>query len=374
MRISFLLLSFLLFVCTPALAYQTTPAKHAIIVDYETGQVLLDKESNVKMPTSSMSKTMTGYMIFQALKDGRITLDTKFHVSDKAWQMGGSKMFVGQGSDIDVNDLLQGVIVQSGNDATIVLAEGLSGSEEEFARQMTAQAKELGMNDSNFVNASGWPDPNHYSTAHDLALLAKHLITDFPEYYKFYSETEYTYSNIKQQNRNPLLYRNIGADGIKTGHTDIGGYGLMGSAQKDGRRVIMVVNGLESDKARADESVRLIEWGLNNFINIDLVKKGDVIAQAPLAMGKINMIDLVVNKDIKVTVPRIPKDSYSVEVSYKSPIVAPIKAGTEVGTFKVIIPDAENLTFPIVAARDVEKIGVFKGTLSKIKYKLLGKF
>lgn len=355
------------FIASPAFAFQSTKAKQVIIIDFETKQVLLAKNETVKMPTSSMSKAMTSYMVFQAIKDGRISMDTEFKVSEKAWEKGGSKMFVPQGGNVKVEDLLRGVIIQSGNDATIVLAEGLEGDETSFARKMTAQALELGMEDSNFANASGWPDPNHYSTAKDLALMAQHIISDFPEYYKLFSETEFTFSNIKQQNRNPLLYRNIGADGLKTGHTEAAGYGLIGTAQKDGRRVLMVVNGLESEKDRADESVRLIEWGLNNFKNITPIKKGDIIAKADIAMGKEKTVPLLIDEDIKITVPKEPKDSYSVQIKYNAPLIAPIQAGQEVGTLEVIIPNSQNLTYPLKTARSVEKLGFFKGTIEKIK-------
>lgn len=372
MRFIILVLSFLV-LSFPAFASKDTTAKQAYVIDYETGQVLLNKNSDEKMPTSSMSKVMTIYMVFDALKQGAITMDTEFNVSEAAWSKGGSKMFVPLGKTIKVEDLIRGVTIQSGNDATIVLAEGLAGSEENFAKKMTAKAHEIGMKNSNFMNASGWPDADHYSTAQDLAIMARHMIEGFPEYYKFFSEKEYTYNNIKQQNRNPLLYRNVGADGLKTGHTELAGYGLIGTAVKDGRRVLMVVNGLASEKDRADEAVRLIEWALNNFTNKDIFKKGDIVTKADVALGKVPSIPLIIEKDIKVTVPKFPADSYSVQVKYDSPLIAPVKAGQEVGTMTIIIPDAENISYPIVAGADVEKLGMFQLTIDKIKRKFLGK-
>ena len=357
----------------PSSAMQKTKAKQALVMDYQTGQVLFSKQADTQMPTSSMSKVMTTYMVFDALKNKQIEMDSKFRVSEKAWAKGGSKMFVGQGSKIKVEDLLRGVIIQSGNDATIVLAEGLSGSEEKFAKEMTKKALEIGMENSNFVNASGWPDPQHYSTAQDLVVMTRRMIEDFSEYYKMFAEKEFTYSNIKQQNRNPLLYRDVGADGLKTGHTEVGGYGLIGTAQKDGRRVIMVINGLESDKDRANESVRLIEWALEDFTNISFIKKGQAVTQAPVAMGAVDTVSLTVAKDINITVPKVPKDSFSVEVTYNTPLIAPIAAGTQIGEMKIIIPNAENLTYPVVAAEDVNKLGLFKSTFVKAKYFLLGK-
>ena len=364
-----LLLSILNF--SSAKAY-TTAAKQALLLDYETGQVLLSKKSDEKMPTSSMSKVMTSYMVFDALKKGDIKMDTTFLVSEKAWRKGGSKMFVEQGKKIKIKDLLKGVIVQSGNDATIVLAEGLSGSEEAFAKSMTAKALEIGMENSNFVNASGWPDPNHYSTAEDLALMAKRMIDDHPEYFKLFTETEFTYNNIKQQNRNPLLYRNIGADGLKTGHTEAAGYGLIGTAVRDGRRVIMVVNGLENEKQRAAEAVRLINWGLDGFTNIALTKAGDTIFNAAVAIGQSETVPLIIEKDIKLTIPKTAKNNFTVDVKYNAPLIAPVEQGKEVGTMVINIPGMDPFSYPLVAGQSVEKLGFFKLTWTKIKYLLFG--
>ncbi len=372
LQFSALLLLSLIFLPTLAWATQSTIAKQALVIDFETGQTLLSKKSDRQMPTSSMSKVMTIYMVFDALKKGTITMDTAFKVSEKAWRKGGSKMFVQQGKKIKVKDLIRGVIIQSGNDATIVLAEGLSGSEEAFAKSMTTKALEMGMNNSNFVNASGWPDPKHYSTAEDLALLAKRMIKDFPEYYKFYAEKEFTYSNIKQQNRNPLLYRDIGADGLKTGHTDIGGYGLIGTAIKEGRRVIMVVNGLKSEKDRADESARLIEWALNGFINISLAREGQKISQTPVIMGSIENVSLVAAQNIKLTIPKAAKNSFTVDIKYKTPLIAPIQESQEVGTLTVNIPNMKPLTYPLLAGETVKEVGFFKKAWFKMKYFLLG--
>ncbi|HYH18896.1 MAG TPA: D-alanyl-D-alanine carboxypeptidase family protein, partial [Azospirillum sp.] len=238
-----------------------TIAKQAILLDMTSSTVLFEKNADQRMPPSSMSKVMTMYMVFEALKSGRLSLEHTLPVSERAWRMQGSKMFVELHNMIKIDDLIKGVIVQSGNDACIVLAEGLAGSEPAFAEQMNKKAKEIGLTATNLTNATGWPDPNHYVTARDLAILAERLIKDFPEYYHYYSIRDFQYHGIKQGNRNPLLYRGIGADGLKTGHTDAAGYGLTGSAEREGRRLILVVNGLPSMQARADESARLIEWG-----------------------------------------------------------------------------------------------------------------
>ncbi len=349
-----------------------TAAKQAYIIDFDTGQILFAKNEDQRMPTSSMSKVMTMYMVFDAMKTGKITKDTEFQVSEKAWKMGGSKMFVKVGDKVRVEDLIRGVIVQSGNDATIVLAEGLAGSEETFAIAMTRKAKSLGMENSNFVNASGWPDDNHYSTAKDLAILAKALIRDFPEYYSYYSELEFEYAGIKQGNRNPLLYRDIGADGIKTGHTEAAGYGLIGSGKKDGRRAIMVVNGLASQQERADESARLFSWGLNGFENIKVFSKGEVVETAPVEMGKALTVPLAVDEDVLVTLPKLSRDQLKVEAIYTKPFIAPVQAGQRIGKLQITIPGQEPLDYDLLTANAVEELGFFEKLVAKGKKSIGG--
>jgi len=346
-----------------------TKAKQAILLDYDTGAVLFAKAPDAHMPTSSMSKVMTMYLVFESLKNGQLKLGDSLLVSEKAWRMGGSKMFVPVGKKVKIEDLIRGVVVQSGNDATIVLAEGLAGSEAAFAQALNKKAKELGMNNSQFMNASGWPDPDHYSTAHDLALLAKRMITDFPEYYSYYAEKEFTFSKIKQGNRNPLLYRNIGADGIKTGHTKDGGYGLMASGKADGRRVILVVNGLSSLQERADEAAKLLQWGLSGFENSRPLKKGDVVEQASVAMGVSQTVGLEVSQDVTVTVPKLFRDELKVKMRYKSPLIAPLTKGAQVGSLIVKIPRSEDtIEVPLLVNRDVAELGFVAKTLAKAKY------
>lgn len=369
--------AFFAFLAFPALSMaQTAPmetvAREAYIIDAETGQVLFDKNGDEKMPTSSMSKTMTMYMVFDALKNGKLTLDQELPVSEKAWSMQGSKMFVPINSMIKVEDLIRGVIIQSGNDATIVLAEGLAGNEGEFAAAMNVKAKELGMNNSNFMNASGWPDDNHYSTCHDLALLALALIRDFPEQYKYYSEKDFTYNNIKQGNRNPLLYKNIGADGIKTGHTEGAGYGLMGSAVRDGRRVIMVLNGMASMDERAQESTRLMEWALSTFTNANILQNGMKVADAPVIMGMERSVPLIVEQDLKVTMPRMAKSDVRAQAVFKGPLEAPITKGQEVGVVRVEIANMKTIELPIKAAKDIPRKGFFPALLEKAERLIFG--
>lgn len=350
-----------------AQAREETSARQALIIDNETGQILLEKNKKQHMPTSSMSKVMTSYMIFDALKNGILKIDDELLVSEKAWQKGGSKMFVEVGKKIKVEDLLKGVIIQSGNDATIVLAEGLSGSEEKFAEDMTKKAHKMGMENSNFMNASGWPDPNHYSSAEDLVLLARMMIENHPEYYKLFAEKEFTYNEITQPNRNPLLYQNIGADGMKTGHTEAGGYGLIGTAVKDGRRVIMVLNGLESEEARATESLRLMHWALNNFTNVTLAKAGDIITDVEVAMGQKKTVPLTLTEDIQITMPKAAVNNYTVDITYKKPLIAPVLAKQQVAEMVINAEGLDPISYPLVTAEPVEKLGIFKTTIEKMK-------
>jgi len=349
-----------------------TSAREAYIVDTETGTVLLEKDADVSMPPASMSKIMTAYLVFERLKDGRLSLDDELLVSEKAWRMGGSKMFVKVGNRVRVEDLLQGVIVQSGNDACIVLAEAIGGTEEAFAEMMTSKARELGMTTSTFANATGWPDPNQRMTAHELALLAQHVIRDFPEYYHYYSETEFTWNGIRQSNRNPLLYLSVGADGLKTGHTEEAGYGLTASAVRDGRRVIMVMNGLESQKARSEESARLIDWAFREFENYALFQPGEVVEQGEVWLGDKPTVPLVIPEGLKITLARRARSDMKVTVSYDTVIPAPVEQGQEVARLTVSAPDTEPIVVPLVAGESVERLGVFGRVAAALKYLVFG--
>jgi serine-type D-Ala-D-Ala carboxypeptidase (penicillin-binding protein 5/6) len=349
-----------------------TIARQAVLIDMTTQTVLFEKNADERMPPSSMSKIMTAYMVFSALKEGRVKLEDGMPVSQRAWKMGGSKMYVELDNSVKIDDLIKGVIVQSGNDACIVLAEGLAGSEEEFARRATAKAKELGLTGTNLVNATGWPDPQHYMTARDLAKLAQRLITDFPEYYHYYSIREFTYHKIKQGNRNPLLYRNIGADGLKTGHTDAAGYGLTASAERDGRRLVLVVNGLPNMQARADESARLIEWGFREFQNYALFKRGDVVDEARVWLGQTPTVPVTVAKDLKVTMTPSERDGMKVTLVTPTAVAAPIKAGDPVGKLVITGPGFSAKEVPVVAAADVERKGVFGRAIAAARYFVFG--
>jgi D-alanyl-D-alanine carboxypeptidase (penicillin-binding protein 5/6) len=350
----------------------TSAAKEAYIIDAETGAVLLAKNENEQMPTSSMSKTLTMYLTFEALKDGRLTLGTELPVSEKAWRMGGSKMFVEVNKKVKVEDLIQGVVVQSGNDATVVLAEGIAGTEESFADMLNAKAQQLGLEHSHFMNASGWPVDGHYSTAHDLTMIGLHLIRDFPDYYHYFGETEYTYNNIRQPNRNPLLYRNIGADGIKTGHTEIAGYGLMASGERNGRRVVMTLNGMDSMETRANEGARLLDWALRSFENDTLFKAGMPVENAEVVMGQKVDVPLVTAGDVRLTVPIAFKNDLKAEVVYKGPLVAPVAKGQDVGTLRVTVPRVGVYEYKLVAGEDVPSLGLFAATVTKLRMMAAG--
>ncbi len=368
-RLSFAFIAFFSTFCaliSPVYAIDTA-AKQAIVIDYNTGTVLFEKNADTQMPTSSMSKVMTMYMVFEALKKGTLSLEDTMMVSEKAWKKKGSKMFVPVGKKVKVEDLIRGVIVQSGNDATIVLAEGLAGDEDAFASALNRKAQSLGMNNSHFMNASGWPDPDHYSTARDLSILASAVIKNFPEYYSYYGEKEFTYSKIRQENRNPLLYRNVGADGLKTGHTDIGGYGLIGTGVKDDRRVIIVVNGLESSKERANESARLLAWGLNSFRILSLFDDKKDLERAPVYLGVKSTVGLQAKEPLSFVVPKLFENDLDVKIRYNAPLKAPITKGQEVGMITISVPQGEVVEIPLVTTEAVEALGTFAKVVAKAR-------
>ena len=362
---------FLLLAWHPAAAIETS-AREALVLDAETGTVLLEKEADTSMPPASMSKIMTIYLIFERLKDGRLSLDDEFLVSEKAWNWGGSKMFVEVGKQVRVEDLLRGVIVQSGNDASIVLAEGVGGTEEGFAEEMTRKARELGMTGSSFANATGWPDPNQRMTARDLAILARRTIEDFPGYYSIYAETEFTYSDIRQGNRNPLLYKSLGADGLKTGHTEEAGYGLTASAERGGRRIILVLNGMDSVRARSEESARLINWAFREFNNYALFTPGEVVEEAPVWLGGETSVPLIVSEGLTLTLSRKARAGMKVTISYVSPIPAPIAEGQRVATLTLTATETEPIEIPLQAGKAVDRLGLFGRINAGVRFLVFG--
>lgn len=349
-----------------------TLAKQAYMIDAQTGTVLLDKDGAVPVPPSSMSKMMTVHMVMDRIKAGRLSLKDEFLVSEKAWRMGGSKMFVELGKKIPVADLLRGVMIQSGNDATVVLAEGISGDEASFAELLNKEAKRMGLKDSHFVNASGWPAEGHVMSARDLANLALQTIRDYPELYKIYAEKNFTWHGIRQGNRNPLLYMNIGADGLKTGHTEAAGYGLTASAVRGGRRLILVLNGMSSMRERAQESAKLMEWGFREFNNYTLFKKGDTVDTAAVWLGTEVSVPLIIERDLTVTLPRRASRDAKVTVSFNAPIAAPVTAGKEVGKLRIAVPDAAPIEIPLKAGKSVAQLGFMGRINAAISYLLWG--
>ena len=355
-RLLLVFVSFAL-ISVKAFAFDTA-ARSAMIVDQTTGTVLLAKDADRPVPPASMSKLMTLNMLFEALRDGRVQMDTQFLVSERARNIGGSTMFLRQGERVSVEDLIQGIIVQSGNDACVTVAENLSGTEEAFATQMTDRAAELGMNASTFGNATGWPHPDQRMSARDLVFLANRLITKFPEYYPYFSQKSFAWDGVEQKNRNPLLNLGIGADGLKTGHTNEAGFGLVGSAKQGNRRIIFMITGLETKGARASEAEKLTNWAFRQFVMKELFKADTKIADASVWLGKSERIDLVSNANINTLIPLGTSGETKVQVSYDGPIEAPIQKGDRIATLSVITPTLEPTTYPLFAAENVDKGGI----------------
>uniref|UniRef100_UPI0035B05BBC D-alanyl-D-alanine carboxypeptidase family protein n=1 Tax=Stella sp. TaxID=2912054 RepID=UPI0035B05BBC len=331
------------------------------------------KDADRRLPPASMSKIMTMYVVLEQIRAGKLSLTDELPVSRNAWQMGGSKMFVKVDTRVKVEDLIRGVIVQSGNDACLVLAEGISGSEEAFVRLMNDRAKALGLTDSRFANVTGWPSPDHYMSVRDLARLTRHLIADFPEHYRLYSEREFTYGGIKQGNRNPLLYKPTGADGVKTGHTDEAGYGLTASAIRNGRRLILVVAGLGSMRARSQESERLLEWAYREFENYTLARAGQAVEAAEVWLGAADTVPLHAGEDIRITIPRRSRDKIKAVAVYDGPVAAPIAAGQRIGVMEIRLDDRKLGEGPLVAGAAVDRRNVFGRLLAAAGHLLGGK-
>ncbi len=347
-----------------AQAFETN-ATAAWVIDHNTGQILLDHNADLPLPPASMSKIMTLNMTFEALEDGRLSLDTILPVSAHAMSFGGSTMFLNTRDRVSVEDLIRGIIVLSGNDATVVLAEALSpdGSEEGFAALMTERARQLGMMNSTFRNASGWPAPGHVMSMHDLGILAERLITEFPQYYSYFAEREFAFDGRAPDNRfnrNPLLPLNIGADGLKTGHTEEAGYGLVGSAVQGDRRVTFVISGLQSAQQRATESERIVNWAFRQFAERTLVEQGSVVARADVFMGDSPDVGLTVAEDLTMLVPALAAlgEGVQADVVYDGPLEAPIAQGQQIAELVIALEGFEDRRVPLVAAEAVEQGGI----------------
>src|SRR5262245_24042165 len=349
-----------------------TLAKQAFMVDPQTSTVLLFKDADKPMHPSSMAKMMTIYILFEELTAGRIKLDTRFRVSERARNMGGSRMFVELGSEVTVEDLIKGMIVLSGNDACVVVAEGLSGNEDSFAERMTRRGQELGMTATVFKNASGWPQDGQWTTARDLAIVAWRTIEDYPKLYRYYAETNWTYNNIKQDNRNRLLKTTAGTDGLKTGHTEEGGYGQATSVVRDSRRLILIVNGLSSMAERAQETARLVEWGFRETTNTTVFRAGDTVVEAPVWLGAQDKVALVVAKPVQVTAPTGQTITPRVVARFDGPLPAPIAKGTRLGTAVLTLPDGKSIEYPLEAGADVPRRGMLGRVAGLMQHYLFG--
>ncbi|WP_424943199.1 D-alanyl-D-alanine carboxypeptidase family protein [Aliiroseovarius crassostreae] len=358
----------------PARAFDTRAAS-AYVLDVTTGTVLMEKNADVALPPASMSKLMTVNLLFEALADGRVTMSTPFGVSQRAKDMGGSTMFLNKTDRPTVEDLIQGIIVQSGNDACVVVAEGLGGTEEAFARMMTERAKDLGMTNSSFGNSSGWPDPRQRMSMKDLAILANHIITEFPQYYPYFSQTEYHYKDRAPDNRfnrNPLLSLGIGADGLKTGHTQEAGYGLVGSALQGNRRIVFVISGMNSEKERAEEAEAIVNWAFRQFAIKTPVKAGERVADIPVWLGQANAVGLTTESDVSLLVSALGRGPLEAEIKWTGPVEAPITAGQQLAEMVIARPDLPDEIVPLVAAEDVAAAGIGK-RMGVAAQKVLGK-
>jgi len=354
-----------------------TKAEYAILIDAFSGSVLYEKNADELMAPASMSKLMTLAVIFKGLNSGRFTLEDEFHISENAWRTGGapsgtSAMFAPLNSSVTLSDLLQGIIVQSGNDACIAIAEGVSGSEESFAEEMTTYARSLGLKKSTFRNSTGLPDPDHMMTSRELAMLAQHIIDSYPEYYHYFKQREFKYRRHKFFNRNPLVYLNIGVDGLKTGYIKDSGYGLVASGEKSGRRLIVVVNGLTSKRERTSAARRLLEWGYRNFRPFKLFDKDETVGEARVWGGTSMYVRLVGKGPVRVFLPRFDKKKVKASIVYDGPLKPPIKQGDQVARLRVVADNSATSEVPLYAAEDIGHGSVMRRGFDSLLYLAFG--
>ena len=354
----------------PAISLPPAPdiaARSYILVDLSSGQTLQQRGGDERMEPASLTKLMTAYLTFAALRQGVITNTQALPVSERAWRAEGSRMFIQPNTPVTVDDLIRGMIVQSGNDACITLAEGIAGSEDEFVRRMNLEARRLGMNSTNFMNSTGLPHPQHYTTARDLSLLARAIIRDFPEYYPLYSLKEFKYNNITQANRNRLLWQDPTVDGMKTGHTESAGFCLIASAKRDSRRLLSVVLGTTSESMRASESQKLLNYGFQNFDTHHLYQKGQVVASLPVWKGSENILKAGVAQDFYVSLPKGQYARLKASLVSKQPLLAPLAAGQQVGIIRLLLDDKPYAEYPLVALEGVARANFFKRGWDSIK-------
>ena len=375
MKLSINVIVAILLTINTALAIIDTNAETAIIIDADTGYILYEKNSDKKTFPASMTKIMTSMIVFEKLSNGSLTLDDTFLVSEKAWkEREGSSMFVEVDKEIRVEDLLRGIIVQSGNDACIVVAENISGSEKTFSILMNEMANDIGLENTNFSNSTGMHSVKNYSTVSDIAKMSQYLINNYPEYYHLFSETEFEWSGIKQSNRNPMLYKDMGADGLKTGHLSISGFGLAASAKKDERRLIVVGNGFSSSQKRSQGTARLLNWGFREYTNITLFNQMSEVGNLPLSMASEDMVTLTTNEDIIITVSRAKKDAIKTEIIPIENLSVPFKKGDIVALLKINIPKADSQFIELVASKDIDEAGYISFFYSYIYNSILSLF
>ena len=355
-------------------------ARTAILQDFLSGEILYEKEPDRSIYPASMTKIMTSIIAFDLIKSGELTLDEKFIISEKAWRLstsGYSSMFVMVGDEVSVENLLKGIIVASGNDACIALAEGIAGTEEEFAIMMTSKAKEIGMENSNFANSSGINDPDNYSTVRDIMLMSNYLIKEHPEYYEWFKEKEFTWDRtggdpITQGNRNPLLYKNIGADGIKTGYLAVERYSLASSINRKGRRLVAVGSGFETKKSRSRESLKLLTYGLTNFDLVEISKVDRPISNVEVWLGKENSVKVYTKKDIYKTIKKGQKRKLRIKVVYDGPVEAPINKDQVVAKLKIIYDDELIDEHDLLALKEIKKVNIFSRLMKSLNYLIWG--
>ena len=369
-----------LFLFTSSIANVDIKARTAILQDYLSGEILYEKESDRSIYPASMTKIMTSIVAFDLIKSGDLSLDDKFIISEKAWRLstaGYSSMFIMVGDEVSVEDLLLGIIVASGNDACVALAEGIAGTEEEFAILMTTKAKELGMENTNFANSSGINDPDNYSTVKDIMIMSNYLIKEHPKYYEWFKKKEFTWNRtggdpITQGNRNPLLYKNIGADGIKTGYLAVERYSLASSIVRNGRRLIAVGSGFDTKNSRSRESSKLLTYGITNFDLVEIIKAKQPIEKIDVWLGKESSVDVHVNQDIYKSIKKAKKKLLKVSIKYSGPVEAPIKKGQVIGKLRVVYDDEIFGEYDLITSKKVEKVNIFSRLIKSLNYLIWG--
>ena len=349
-----------------------TKAEQAIVMDFDTNEILFEKNSNSKTPPASMTKIMTVYAAFDRLKNTDLSINNECTVSAKAYKMGGSRTFLEIDDKVSIDDLLKGIIIQSGNDASVALAECLAGTEEDFAKLMNVYAKRLGMNNTNFINSSGWPEDDHYSTVHDLAILSNAVIREFPDLYLYFADEEFTYNDIKQPNRNKLLSSVQGADGLKTGFTKASGWGIAATAKREDRRITVVINGTNSSRSRMNESANLINWAFSQTSQKELVSEGQVIAQVDVWLGNKPRVNLISSKKVVSTLSFDQLQLIKSSIQYKKPLDAPILKGNSYGKLLISIEGKPNIEIDLVAEENVGTINPILKIFAALKYLIFG--